>query len=91
MNETGKNIAVLDLTHGGIAIAKKLSLLGFGVYAVDVYQTVTDSVKSELLSIYNIGVSSDPPDIENIDTVVSPVHLDPDYILLKQAKAAGKK
>jgi UDP-N-acetylmuramyl pentapeptide synthase len=86
-----KKIAVLDLTHGGIPIAKKLAALGNDVSGVDVYGTVDPALLKELEENYGIRCSKAPLPISEFDFLVAPVHLDPAYFMLAQARAEGKK
>lgn len=56
-----KKLAVLDLTHGGIPIAKKLAALGNDVSGgVDVYGTVDPALLGELEEKYGIRCSKAP-------------------------------
>jgi UDP-N-acetylmuramyl pentapeptide synthase len=86
-----KKIAVLDLTHGGIPIAKKLAALGNDVSGVDVYGTVDPALFGELEEKYGIRCSKAPLPIPEFDFLVAPVHLAPAYFMLAQARAEGKK
>lgn len=83
------NIAVLDLTHGGALIAQSLALADANtVTAVDVYHTLDDDTRHDLESS-GISVLTEPPDADNFDLIVSPVHLDPTYPTLRGARAAN--
>ncbi|WP_410507465.1 coenzyme F430 synthase [Methanosarcina hadiensis] len=86
-----KKLAVLDLTHGGIPIAKKLAALGNNVSGVDVYGTVDPALLGELEEKYGILCSKAPLPISEFDFLVAPVHLDPAYPMLAEARAIGKK
>lgn len=86
-----KRLAVLDLTHGGIPIAKKLAALGNDVSGVDVYGTVDPALLGELEEKYGIRCSKAPLPISKFDFLVAPVHLDPAYPMLAEARAIGKK
>jgi UDP-N-acetylmuramyl pentapeptide synthase len=90
MSSAQKNIVVLDLTHGGIIIAQKLAELGCNVSAVDVYDTESPEVLSSLLKNYGISASKEPFQIEDFDLIAAPVHLDPNYKMLHQARESGK-
>ncbi len=85
------SIAVLDLTHAGIIIAKKFAELGFNVTAVDVYRTVEESILSGLTNEHGIVCYREPVDVDvdGFDLVVSPVHLDPGYPVLADAVKKG--
>ncbi|WP_094226902.1 coenzyme F430 synthase [Methanolobus psychrotolerans] len=80
------NIAVLDLTHAGIIIAEKFVGLGFNVTAIDAYRTVNRNVLKRLESDYGIKTSKDPVPVDEFDIIVSPVHLDPGYAMLSDAR-----
>lgn len=86
-----KKLAVLDLTHGGIPIAKKLEALGNEVYAIDVYGTVDPGLLLELEEKYGINCSKTPLPASEFDFLVAPVHLDPAYPMLAEARAERKK
>ncbi|MGP8321487.1 MAG: coenzyme F430 synthase [Methanosarcinaceae archaeon] len=86
-----KNVAVFDLTHGGIIIAQKLAELGYNVSAVDVYNTVDPVTLANLQANYNIKTSKEPIPVDDLDMVIAPVHLDPEYKMLRQARDMGKK
>ncbi|WP_243466565.1 coenzyme F430 synthase [Methanosarcina mazei] len=85
-----KKLAVLDLTHGGIPIAKKLAALGNDVSGVDVYGTVDPALLGELEEKYGIRCSKAPLPVSEFDLLVAPVHLDSAYSMLEEARAAGK-
>ncbi|MBN1134629.1 MAG: coenzyme F430 synthase [Methanosarcinaceae archaeon] len=91
MSAGQKNVVVLDLTHGGIIIAQKLAELGCNVSAVDVYDTVSSAIISELRQNHGIRTSKKPLSVENFDLIAAPVHLDPHYQMLHQALESGKK
>lgn len=80
-----KNIAVLDMTHGGVIIARKLKELGFNVTGVDVYGTLS-SEQCYALGIDGIWVAEKNCSIEEPDLIISPVHLHPDHIMLHLAE-----
>jgi UDP-N-acetylmuramyl pentapeptide synthase len=84
-------VAVLDMTHAGIIVARKLTELGFDVTAVDVYNTVTDDVLFSLGQELNMTVSRKPVPVNPFDLIVSPVHLDSGYRMLVDARSQGKK
>lgn len=86
-----EKLAVLDLTHGGIPIAKKLAALGNEVYAVDVYGTVDSSLLQELEKKHGIHCSKTPLPVSGFDRLIAPVHLDPAYSMLAEARIEGKK
>ncbi|WP_321420591.1 coenzyme F430 synthase [uncultured Methanomethylovorans sp.] len=80
-----KNIAVLDMTHGGVIIARKLKELEFNVIGVDVYGTLSTEQCSSL-EADGIRVVDKSCPTEDLDLVISPVHLYPDHIMLQQIK-----
>ncbi len=85
-----KKLAVLDLTHGGIPIAKKLAALGYDVSGVDVYGTVDQALLGELEDKYGIRCSKAPLPLSEFDLLIAPVHLDPAYPMLSKARSEGK-
>ncbi len=84
-----KNAAVLDLTHAGMIIAQKMVQLGYKVSAIDVYNTVDPVTLAELQDKFDIKTSKDPIPVDDLDIVVAPVHLDPNYEMLQQARDMG--
>ncbi|WP_292465421.1 coenzyme F430 synthase [Methanolobus sp.] len=84
-------VAVLDLTHAGIIIARKLAEMGFDVTAVDVYNTVSEDVLFSMHEDSFMAVSRTPVPVGPFDLIVSPVHLDPGYRMLMDAKEQGKE
>jgi UDP-N-acetylmuramyl pentapeptide synthase len=84
-------VAVLDMTHAGIIIARKLAEMGFDVTAVDVYNTVSEDVLLSMQEDFGITVSRTPVPVGPFDLLVSPVHLDPGYRMLMDAKEQGKE
>ena len=86
-----KKIAVLDLTHGGIPIAKKLATLGYEVTGVDVYGTVDPGLLIELEEKNGIYCSKDSLPSFGFDLLVAPIHLDSAYPMISEARADGKK
>jgi UDP-N-acetylmuramyl pentapeptide synthase len=86
-----KKVAVLDLTHGGIPIAKKLATLGYEVTGVDVYGTVDPGLLIELEEKNGIYCSKDSLPSFGFDLLVAPIHLDSAYPMISEARADGKK
>ncbi|MBN2111316.1 MAG: coenzyme F430 synthase [Methanosarcinaceae archaeon] len=84
-------VAVLDLTHAGMVIAQKLAVSGMSVTAVDVYDTVDKETLSLLENDFGITVSKKAVPVDDLDLIVSPVHLDPDYRMLRDARGQDKK
>lgn len=80
-----KNIAVLDMTHGGVIIARKLKELEFNVTGVDVYGTLSVEQFSSL-EADGIRVMEKSCPIDDFDLLISPVHLYPDHVMLRQAR-----
>ena len=85
-----KNLAVLDLTHGGIPIAKSLAAAGIEVTGIDVYGTVEPGMLVELEEKHGIHCSKTPLPASGFDVLVAPVHLDSAYPMLVDARAQGK-
>ncbi len=86
-----KKLAVLDLTHGGIPIAKKLAALGNDVTGVDVYGTVDPSLLLELEKKHGMQCSKNSLPASKFDFLIAPVHLDSAYPMLAEARAEGKR
>jgi len=74
-------IAVLDLTHGGAVIARKLTKFAGSVTGVDVYKTLTMESLNELEN-EGIKTSTVPRDPLDFDIIIAPVHLDPGYPMI---------
>jgi UDP-N-acetylmuramyl pentapeptide synthase len=85
-----KKFAVLDLTHGGIPIAKSLAAAGSEVTGIDVYGTVEPGILLELEVKYGIHCSKTPLPASGFDLLIAPVHLDNAYPMLVDARAQGK-
>jgi len=77
-------IAVLDLTHGGAVIARKLQKIAGSVTGVDVYRTLDPESLNELEN-EGIKTSTEPLDPLDFDILIAPVHLDPGYSMLAGA------
>jgi UDP-N-acetylmuramyl pentapeptide synthase len=82
--KSSSRVAVLDLTHGGAVIARKLKDIVSEIAAVDVYKTLS---AGELDALENCGIktSREPLDAADFDIIVAPVHLDSNYPMLKDA------
>ncbi|MEN4006041.1 MAG: coenzyme F430 synthase [Methanobacteriaceae archaeon] len=85
-----KKTAVIDMTHGGVPIAQKLNEIGFSVTAIDVYNSL-DLKKISTLNKKGIEVRKEPIDVDEFDFIVAPLHLNPDYTMLKNARKKQKK
>ncbi|WP_445474519.1 coenzyme F430 synthase [Methanococcoides methylutens] len=81
-----RDAVVLDLTHAGIPIAKEMVRLGYNVRAIDVYDTLDDTTISDLQQIFPVFSSNESFELKTTETVVAPVHLNPEYHVLKSAK-----
>lgn len=79
-----KRTAVLDLTHGGPAIAGKLKNIAASVTGIDVYGTLTGE-ELEVLERDGIRTSQAPLEASEFDILIAPVHLDPEYPMLVDA------
>lgn len=91
MDLSRKKLAVLDLTHGGIPIAKVLAAAGSKVTGIDVYGTVDPGLLTELEEKYGIHCSKTSLPASGFDFLVAPVHLDPAYPMLAEARAEEKR
>jgi len=82
--KSSSKVAVLDLTHGGAVIARKLKDIVSEITAVDVYKTLG---AGELEALENCGIrtSREPLDASDFDIIIAPVHLDSNYPMLKDA------
>ncbi|NPE28418.1 coenzyme F430 synthase [Methanococcoides sp. SA1] len=89
MNAGQKDAVVLDLTHAGIPVAKEMARLGYNVRAIDVYDTLDDATISDLQTFFSVLSSKDEFELNLKETVVAPVHLDPDFQVLKRARERG--
>lgn len=77
-------VAVLDLTHGGAVIARKLTKIAASVSGIDVYKTLRHD-ELEALEHEGIRTSQAPQNISEFDIIIAPVHLDPGYPMLDEA------
>jgi UDP-N-acetylmuramyl pentapeptide synthase len=84
-----RDAVVLDLTHAGIPIAKEMVRLGYNVRAIDVYDTLDNAKISDLQKIFPVFNSKEPFELKTTETVVAPVHLNPEFHVLKSAKEKG--
>jgi UDP-N-acetylmuramyl pentapeptide synthase len=76
-------VAVLDLTHGGAVIARKLKKITGSVTAIDVYRTMSPELLDELESE---GIKTSPEaKASDFDIIIAPVHLDANYPMLLDA------
>ncbi len=82
--KSSSRVAVLDLTHGGAVIARKLKNIVSEIVAVDVYKTLG---AGELEALDNCGIrtSREPLDASDFDIIIAPVHLDINYPMLKDS------
>jgi len=76
-----KKIGVLDINHGGLLLAERISSLGFDAFAVDVYGTKKD-VKAGVPVLR-------PEEVKEFDALTAPVHM-PEIFLLREACARGR-
>ncbi len=79
--KSSSKVCVLDLTHGGIVIARKLKKIVSSVSAVDVYKTLGTG---ELSALENEGIntSRDALKATDFDVLIAPMHLDLKYPML---------
>ncbi|MCM1986974.1 coenzyme F430 synthase [Methanococcoides seepicolus] len=89
MNAGQKDAVVLDLTHAGIPVAKEMVRIGYNVRAIDVYDTLDDAAISDLQQFFSVLSSKDEFELKPTEIVVAPVHLDPDFQVLKSAREKG--
>ncbi|SES69604.1 UDP-N-acetylmuramyl pentapeptide synthase [Methanococcoides vulcani] len=84
-----RDAIVLDLTHAGIPIAKEMVRLGYNVRAIDVYDTLDKNTIYGLQQIFPVLSSNEIFELKPAEIIVSPVHLNPEYHVLKSAKEKG--
>ncbi len=84
MLKSSSRVAVLDLTHGGTVIARKLKKIVGEVAAIDVYKTLS-AEELEGLESEGIRTSLDALKAVDFDVIVSPVHLDINHPMLVDA------
>ena len=77
-------VVVLDLTHGGAVIARKLTKIAASVTGIDVYKTLSPE-ELEALEHEGIRSSEEPQNVSGFDILIAPVHLDPSYPMLVEA------
>ncbi len=82
--KSSSRAAVLDLTHGGEVIARKLKEIVSSVSAVDVYKTL-GAEELKRLESEGIRTSREALKAVDFDVIVSPVHLDINYPMLVDA------
>lgn len=72
MDLQASRVAVADVNHGGLALAKELLALGYDAFAVDIYGT--RKLHDDAVKIVR------PADAGRFDALVVPVHLPPDEL-----------
>jgi UDP-N-acetylmuramyl pentapeptide synthase len=82
--KSSSRIAVLDLTHGGAVIARKLKKIAGSVTAIDVYKKLSPGSLDELEK-EGIKISQEPLEVVDFDFIIVPVHLDTNYPMLLNA------
>jgi UDP-N-acetylmuramyl pentapeptide synthase len=78
---SSSRVAVLDLTHGGVVIARKLKKITGSVAAIDIYRKLSPGSLDEL-EREGIKTSREPLKASDFDLIVAPVHLDTNYPML---------
>ncbi len=81
---SSSRVAVLDLTHGGIVLSRKLKNIACSVTGIDVYGTLKPDVQASLEN-EDIEISRNAIPAADFDILVAPVHLDPHYPMLVEA------
>lgn len=84
MFKSSSHVAVLDLTHGGAVIAKKLKKIVREITAIDVYKTLS---AEELKGLESEGIRTTTSSLNaaDFDIIVAPMHLDSNYHMLVDA------
>ena len=87
-----EKIAVFDINHGGLPIAKQLLKTEASVTVFDVYEKSTPEKRAGYEQEYGVPVSVDLEDLAEgeFDIVCLPVHLSPKNEFYKKA-VKGKK
>jgi UDP-N-acetylmuramyl pentapeptide synthase len=86
--DSSSRVAVLDLTHGGMVLCRKLKSIAGWVAGIDVYNTVDAHVLAEL-DKEGIATTRNALNAADFDMLVAPVHLDSNYPMLVEAAAAN--
>lgn len=79
-------IAIFDINHGALNLAKKFRDLGYHTLAFDTYGKVSKEKKNEWIKQNQIGISEKPEEILAFDVVFAPIHLSPENSCYKFAK-----
>jgi UDP-N-acetylmuramyl pentapeptide synthase len=72
-----RDVAVIDLTHGGIPLARHIARQARSVTGIDIYGTVGTDILSGL---EKDGIKTTDKIDNDIDLIVAPVHLNPDLM-----------
>lgn len=81
-----EKIAVFDINHGGLSIAKQLAKHGITAVAFDVYQKTPPEKVKEFADVSGIQTTANVSDLtEDFDIVCLPVHLNPENEFYKKA------
>lgn len=85
-----EKIAVFDINHGGLSIAKQLLKHGVNVAVFDVYGKISEEELKKEENEYGFKVSAHLSDLdESFDIVCLPVHLNPENSFFKKAVELG--
>lgn len=85
-----EKIAVFDVNHGGLSIAKQLAKHGIIAVAFDVYRKMPPEKMKEFTDESNIPVTANISDLTDaFDIVCLPVHLNPENDFYKKAAELG--
>lgn len=85
-----EKIAVFDVNHGGLSIAKQLAKHGALPVAFDVYRKMPPEKMKEFADGSNIPVTANVSDLTDaFDIVCLPVHLNPGNAFYKKAAELG--
>ncbi|MDL2260683.1 coenzyme F430 synthase [Methanimicrococcus sp. OttesenSCG-928-J09] len=85
-----EKIAVFDINHGGLSIAKQLLKHGVNVAVFDVYGKISEEELKKEENEYGFKVSAHLSDLdESFDIVCLPVHLNPENSFFKKAAELG--
>lgn len=85
-----KKIAVLDINHGGLSIAKQLNAHGKAVTAFDVYQKMPPEKRAAEAEKCGVSIMTSEDGLtEDFDIACLPIHLSPNNPFYKKAVAIG--
>lgn len=78
--DTGKKakIAVFDINHGAVPLARKIASFGYDAVAFDVYEKTDEKTRKKMSDDAQVPVSVNEDDLDDAGLVIAPVHLTPE-------------